>query len=67
VPQSLKPEKQQLLSVLRNLRKNGLDSYDENRNFAGIDGTSKMSSYLKFGEDRSRVLLLAIEVRAKPH
>ena len=37
--------------------KNGLDSYDENRNFAGIDGTSKMSTYLKFGEIHPRTLL----------
>ena len=35
----------------------GLDSYDENRNFAGIDGTSKMSTYLKFGEVHPRTLL----------
>ncbi len=37
--------------------KNGLDSYDENRNFSSIDGTSKMSSYLKFGEIHPRTLL----------
>ena len=37
--------------------KNGLDSYDENRNFAAIDGTSKMSTYLKFGEIHPRTLL----------
>ena len=36
---------------------NGLDSYDENRNFASIDGTSKMSTYLKFGEIHPRTLL----------
>ena len=35
----------------------GLDSYDENRNFAAIDGTSKMSTYLKFGEIHPRTLL----------
>ena len=34
-----------------------LDGYDENRNLAGIDGTSKMSSYLKFGEIHPRTLL----------
>ena len=34
-----------------------LDQYDENRNLAGIDGTSKMSSYLKFGEIHPRTLL----------
>ena len=37
--------------------KNGLDSYDENRNFSAIDGTSKMSTYLKFGEIHPRTLL----------
>jgi deoxyribodipyrimidine photo-lyase len=37
--------------------KNGLDSYDENRNNAGIDGTSKMSAHLKFGEIHPRTLL----------
>jgi deoxyribodipyrimidine photo-lyase len=37
--------------------KSGLDSYDENRNFASIDGTSKMSTYLKFGEIHPRTLL----------
>ena len=37
--------------------KNGLDSYDENRNLASIDGTSKMSTYLKFGEIHPRTLL----------
>ena len=35
----------------------GLDSYDENRNFASFDGTSKMSTYLKFGEIHPRTLL----------
>jgi deoxyribodipyrimidine photo-lyase len=38
--------------------KNGLDQYDENRNYAGIDGTSKMSTYLKFGEIHPRTLLV---------
>lgn len=37
--------------------KKALDSYDEDRNYAGIDGTSKMSSYLKFGEVHPRTLL----------
>lgn len=37
--------------------KNGLDTYDENRNLASIDGTSKMSTYLKFGEIHPRTLL----------
>jgi deoxyribodipyrimidine photo-lyase len=38
-------------------KKNALDSYDEQRNFAGIDGTSKMSAHLKFGEIHPRTLL----------
>lgn len=38
-------------------QKNGLDSYDEARNFAGIDGTSKMSEHLTFGEIHPRTLL----------
>ena len=37
--------------------KSGLESYDENRNFASMDGTSKMSTYLKFGEIHPRTLL----------
>jgi deoxyribodipyrimidine photo-lyase len=37
--------------------KTGLDTYDENRNLASIDGTSKMSTYLKFGEIHPRTLL----------
>jgi len=45
------------LKRFKEFTKSGLDSYDENRNFAGIDGTSKMSSYLKFGEIHPRTLL----------
>ena len=45
------------LKRFKEFTKDGLDSYDENRNFAGIDGTSKMSSYLKFGEIHPRTLL----------
>jgi deoxyribodipyrimidine photo-lyase len=45
------------LTRFKEFTKKGLDTYDENRNFAGIDGTSKMSSYLKFGEIHSRTLL----------
>ena len=46
--------------------KNGLDSYDEDRNNAGIDGTSKMSAHLKFGEIHPRTLL-AILGESKAH
>jgi len=45
------------LSRFKEFTKKGLDTYDENRNLAGIDGTSKMSSYLKFGEIHPRTLL----------
>jgi deoxyribodipyrimidine photo-lyase len=45
------------LKRFKEFTKNGLDSYDENRNFSAIDGTSKMSSYLKFGEIHPRTLL----------
>jgi deoxyribodipyrimidine photo-lyase len=45
------------LKRFKEFSKQGLDSYDENRNFAGIDGTSKMSTYLKFGEIHPRTLL----------
>jgi deoxyribodipyrimidine photo-lyase len=37
--------------------KNALDSYDEQRNIPGVDGTSKMSAHLKFGEIHPRTLL----------
>ena len=45
------------LKRFKEFTKIGLDSYDENRNFASIDGTSKMSTYLKFGEIHPRTLL----------
>ena len=38
-------------------QKNGLDNYDEGRNLAGIDGTSKLSAHLKWGEIHPRTLL----------
>ena len=36
---------------------NGLSNYDEARNNAGIDGTSKLSAHLKWGEIHPRTLL----------
>ncbi|CAN2172480.1 PhrB Deoxyribodipyrimidine photolyase [Candidatus Nanopelagicaceae bacterium] len=45
------------LRRFKEFKKKGLDRYDENRNFASIDGTSKMSTYLKFGEIHPRTLL----------
>jgi len=38
----------------------GLDTYDETRNFAGIDGTSKMSAHLTWGEIHPRTLLAGL-------
>ena len=38
-------------------KKNALDSYDEARNMADTDGTSRMSAHLKFGEIHPRTLL----------
>ena len=38
-------------------QENSLDSYDEARNMAGIDGTSKLSAHLKWGEIHPRTLL----------
>ncbi|CAB5121679.1 MAG: deoxyribodipyrimidine photo-lyase [Actinobacteria bacterium] len=38
-------------------QENGLDNYDESRNLAGIDGTSKLSAHLKWGEIHPRTLL----------
>ena len=48
------------LTRFKQFTKKGLDSYDENRNFASIDGTSKMSTYLKFGEIHPRTLLAGL-------
>ena len=48
------------LARFKEFTKKGLDSYDENRNFAAIDGTSKMSTYLKFGEIHPRTLLAGL-------
>ncbi len=38
-------------------QKNGLDEYDSNRNLPGIDGTSKLSAHLKWGEIHPCTLL----------
>jgi deoxyribodipyrimidine photo-lyase len=38
-------------------KKHALESYDEQRNMAGVDGTSKLSAHLKFGEVHPRTLL----------
>lgn len=41
-------------------QENGLNNYDQSRNFAGIDGTSKLSAHLKWGEIHPRTLLAAL-------
>ena len=41
----------------KHFQKIGLDNYDEARNLAGIDGTSKMSAHLTWGEIHPRTLL----------
>jgi deoxyribodipyrimidine photo-lyase len=48
------------LKRFKEFSKSALDSYDEARNLAGIDGTSKMSTYLKFGEIHPRTLLAGL-------
>lgn len=47
-------------------KKKALDLYDEQRNFAGIDGTSKLSHHLKFGEIHPRTLLAEL-TKTKAH
>ncbi len=54
------------LDRFRKFKTNGLDSYDETRNFAGIDGTSKMSAHLKWGEIHPRTLLAGLS-ESKAH
>lgn len=44
----------------KHFTKVGLDLYDTQRNLAGMDGTSKMGSYLKFGEIHPRTLLAGL-------
>jgi deoxyribodipyrimidine photo-lyase len=48
------------LARFKEFSKKGLANYDENRNLAAIDGTSKMSTYLKFGEIHPRTLLAGL-------
>jgi len=47
-------------------KKNALDSYDEQRNMAGVDGTSRLSPHLKFGEIHPRTLLQGLN-QTKAH
>jgi deoxyribodipyrimidine photo-lyase len=48
------------LARFKEFSKKGLASYDESRNLAAIDGTSRMSTYLKFGEIHPRTLLAGL-------
>jgi deoxyribodipyrimidine photo-lyase len=48
------------LKRFKHFTKTGLDMYDTQRNLAGMDGTSKMSTYLKFGEIHPRTLLFGL-------
>jgi deoxyribodipyrimidine photo-lyase len=41
-------------------QKNALANYDEQRNNAGVDGTSKLSAHLKWGEIHPRTLLAVL-------
>ncbi|CAB5240272.1 unannotated protein [freshwater metagenome] len=45
------------LARWKTFQKRALDQYDENRNFAGMDGTSKLGAHLKWGEIHPRTLL----------
>ncbi len=54
------------LARFAEFRKKGLDHYDEARNMAGIDGTSKMSAHLKWGEIHPRTLLAPLG-KSKAH
>ena len=45
------------LARWKKFQKSTLAQYDETRNLAGIDGTSRMSEYLKWGEIHPRTLL----------
>ena len=45
------------LERFKYFQKNGLNDYDQARNLAGIDGTSKMSAHLTWGEIHPRTLL----------
>ena len=47
-------------------KKHALESYDEMRNMADTDGTSRMSAHLKFGEVHPRTLLYGLN-NSKAH
>ncbi len=41
----------------RDFQTNGLDNYDQARNFPGVDGTSRMGHHLRWGEIHPRTIL----------
>tara|TARA_B110000211_G_scaffold118292_1_gene136997 strand:+ start:71 stop:1492 length:1422 start_codon:yes stop_codon:yes gene_type:complete len=45
-----KPSEEEAMKNIRHFIKNGLDEYGESRNIPGIEGTSKISPYLAFGQ-----------------
>ena len=65
-PFDLEAGEQAALERWKYFKKNGLDQYDEQRNFAGIEGTSKLSHHLKFGEIHPRTLLADLN-KTKAH
>jgi len=44
------PDEENALKTLNNFIKNKIVNYSEGRNFPNIDGTSKLSPYIKFGQ-----------------
>jgi deoxyribodipyrimidine photo-lyase len=48
------------LARFKEFKKSALDQYDEMRNVPGVDGTSKLSAHLKFGEIHPRTLLAGL-------
>ena len=47
-------------------RENSLEEYDQNRNFAAIDGTSRLSPHLRWGEIHPRTILAGLN-STPPH
>ena len=45
-----KPSEKEAIKNIKNFIKDGIVEYDQNRNIPGIEGTSKISPYLAFGQ-----------------
>jgi deoxyribodipyrimidine photo-lyase len=45
-----KPSEKEAIKNIKNFIKDGIIEYDQNRNIPGIEGTSKISPYLAFGQ-----------------